>query len=239
MIWLLALLLVVWGNVLSTLLGSSTALPGGGWPFVGAGVALMGLSLIAARSFGLIFRDVFFATRGLLPGIAIGAGVGAAAAGVGVAGLRLVAPLIVGRAVEYAPLAQVTETDLVRHLAFFLPLGDILPEELAFRGVLLPALLHDMGTLRATVVSAAAFALWHTAVVFVTVGETTIGAPSPWSLPAVAGALVVVFAGGAVLAWLRVATGNLLTTVAAHWAFNAVVLAGLWSTRSTAPAGCC
>jgi membrane protease YdiL (CAAX protease family) len=41
------------------------------------------------------------------------------------------------------------------------------------------------------------------------------------------------------LAWLRLRTGTLATTIAAHWAFNAVVLVGLWSTRPAAPSGCC
>lgn len=78
--------------------------------------------------------------------------------------------------------------------------------------------------------SGAAFAFWHAAVATVTVGETTIAAPSPWFLPAIAAALAVVFVGGVVLAWLRLWTDTLATTLAAHWVFNATLLVGLWAT---------
>ena len=46
-------------------------------------------------------------------------------------------------------------------------------------------------------------------------------------VPAIAGAFVVLFVGGLTMAGLRVTTGSLATTVAAHWAFNAVILVGL------------
>jgi len=35
---------------------------------------------------------------------------------------------------------------------------------------------------------------------------------------------------------LRVATGTLATSIAAHWVFNAVILVGLWMDRTTATA---
>jgi len=38
---------------------------------------------------------------------------------------------------------------------------------------------------------------------------------------------VVLFVGGVIMAGLRVTTGSLLTTIAAHWAFNAIILVGL------------
>jgi membrane protease YdiL (CAAX protease family) len=77
------------------------------------------------------------------------------------------------------------------------------------------------------------------AVVAATIGDTTLGRPSPWFVPAIAGALLVVFAGGVTFAWLRVRTGSLATTILAHWSFNAVVLVGLWSTRLQIPPECC
>ena len=45
MIWLFAALLVIWGNVVSSALGASARLPGGSWPFVVAGLILVGISL--------------------------------------------------------------------------------------------------------------------------------------------------------------------------------------------------
>jgi len=68
-------------------------------------------------------------------------------------------------------------------------------------------------------------------VAVVTVGDTTVGPPSPWFLPAVLAALLVVLGGGAVFALLRLRTGTIATTIAAHWVFNALVLLGLWYTK--------
>ena len=233
-----AALLVVWGNVSSLLLGPSAWLPGGSWSFVIAGLLLIAVSLGDARAARLDWAAIGLGgdpLRGALLGLAAGIG----AAGVGVATLRIVGPAIVGRAVEYAPLSTVTGPELARHGAFFLPLGDVLPEEVAFRGVLLGALTAGLAPRSAVLASGLVFALWHVAVVFGTIGDTTIGRPSPWFLPAALGALVVVFAGGAALAWLRLRTRTLATTIAAHWAFNVTVLVGLWSLHAPSRLECC
>ncbi len=236
-IWLFALLLVAWGNASSSILGGSAWLPGGSWQWALAGLALVVLSIALARALGL--DAAALGLRGnALHAAATGAALGGSAGLASVFALSVVAPLIVGRTVEYAPLSQVTETDLIPHIGLFLPLGDIFPEELAFRGVLLGALL-SRGAGYAVLASSAVFALWHIAVAVATVGDTTLGPPSVWFVPAVVGALVAVFVGGVVFAWLRVRTGSLVTTIAAHWMFNAVLLFGLWATRTSAPSGCC
>src|SRR5438552_18576499 len=48
-IWVFAAFLVLWGNLLHPLIGSSAVLPGGSWLFVLAGAVLIGASLMAAR----------------------------------------------------------------------------------------------------------------------------------------------------------------------------------------------
>jgi membrane protease YdiL (CAAX protease family) len=227
----LAAVLVAWGNAASVVLGSSAALPGGSGAYAAAGLALAAASLLAARAMGLDASAL--ALRGRhVRGAAIGAALGVGVAVAGVVALRSVAPLVVGGAVEYAPLAHVDAPDLARHVVLLLPLGVILPEEIAFRGVLLGALAR-MADRRAAIAGAsAAFALWHVSVVVTTVGQTTLAPSSLWSALGIVAALVVVGAGGAVFATLRLATGSLATAVAAHWAFDAAVLIGLWATRS-------
>jgi CAAX protease family protein len=230
LIWLFALLLVVWGNVVSSLLGATARLPGGSAQFVNAGVVLVVLSIGVALSLGLSRSDL-----GLGPGAARGALVGGALAAVvalaGVAIVRLAAPAVVGVPVDYAPLQQVTADALATHLVIFLPFGAVIPEELAFRGVLLGALARARGSRDAVIGSSAAFALWHGAVALVTISDTSLGPPSPWFVPAAVAALLVVFGGGVAFAILRLRSGTLATTIAAHWVFNAVVLLGLWATR--------
>lgn len=239
MIWLYAALLVLWGNVASSLLGPTAVLPGGTVDFAIAGAALVLISLVVASSLGLSAAEVGLGRAGLVRGAFVGALFGFVGAIAAVAALRLVAPAIVGRQVEYAPLGQVTEAELARHVVALLPLGDIIPEELAFRGVLLGGLLRRSRLRDALFVSGAAFALWHLAVVVPTVGNTTLGPPSPWFVPAIVIALAVVLIGGAAFSWLRIRSGSLATTIALHWVFNAGLLLGLSYTRGSLAAICC
>jgi len=228
MIWVFVALLVGWGNAGSSLLGPTADLPSGSLAFSVTGVTLVVLSLAVARRAGLDRAAIGLSAAGWMRGAAIGVASGGGIALLGVLGLQL-ASVIVGGPVVYDPLRDLAEADLMRHVLFFLPLGAVLPEEVAFRGTLV-GLLRSRGARVAAFGSAGAFALWHAAVAVVTVSETTIAAPSPWFLPAIVGALAVVFVGGVVLAWLRLSTDTLATTIAAHWVFNAALLVGLWAT---------
>ena len=96
-----------------------------------------------------------------------------------------------------------------------------------------------MSATRAIAGAAIVFALWHLAVVRATIDDTSLGRPSVWFVPALVGALIVVAIGGAVFAWLRLRTGSLATTIAAHWSFNAVLLVGLSLGRASVPPSCC
>jgi membrane protease YdiL (CAAX protease family) len=224
-LWPFAALLVIWGNAVPPLFGASAQLPGGSWSFVLAGIALMLVSLATARAYGLTSTDLGLDVRSAPRGAAIGA-LATIIALAGVGAIRL-APLVVGQTVAYEPLDGVSSDQLVRHLAFFLPFGAVLPEEVAFRGTLLGALAARYGARAAVVGSASMFAVWHGTVVSSTIGATTIAPPSPWALPATLGALVLVFGGGVLLAALRLRTGTIASTIVAHWGFNAVVLVGL------------
>ena len=224
-----ALLLVAWGNATSILFGPTASLPGGSWEYALSGAALAAVSIAAARATGLSSREMGTAgphVRGAASGVALGAAVAA----IGVAALRIVAPAVVGQRVDYAPLATIGGADLARHIAVFVPLGIVIPEEVAFRGVLLGALTRSAALAVSVLFAGLAFAFWHAWIAVATVGQTTLAGPL-WSLVGIAGALAVVGAGGAVLAWLRLRAGTIAATIAAHWAFNAVVLAGLWVTR--------
>jgi len=224
-IWLFAALLVLWGNLLHPLIGGTAILPGGSWQFAVAGAALVAVSLAAARVLRLDAADLGLRRAGALRGVLIGAFAGAFIATAAVAIMRYVAPAVVGQPVIYEPLSRIATGDLTPHIAFFLPLGAVIPEEIAFRGTLLGGLLARDRVRTAVTASAIAFALWHGTVAAFTVLNTTL--PVALVIPAIAGALAVLFVGGVIMASLRVTTGSLLTTIAAHWAFNAIVLVGL------------
>ena len=224
-IWLFAILLVLWGNLLHPLIGSTAILPGGSWHFVIAGAALVAVSFFAARVLGLDAAALGLRPAGALRGALVGAFAGAFVATGAAAIMRGVVPALIGQPVIYEPLSRVAAGDLSRHVAFFLPFGTVIPEEIAFRGTLLGGLLARYGVRSAVLASAIAFALWHGTVTFFTVMNTTM--PVVLIVPAIAGAFVILFVGGLTMAGLRVTTGSLATTVAAHWAFNAVILVGL------------
>jgi CAAX protease family protein len=229
-LWPFLAFLIFWGNLLHPLLGASGVLPGGSWQFALAGAVLVALSLLVARVFGLDAGALGLRRATAVRGAVIGALAAGAIAATCVVVLRL-SPAIIGRPIVYEPLLRVTAPDLARHVALFLPLGAVLPEELAFRGTLLAEFMRRGGARLAVVGSAVVFALWHVSVAAVTVADTTLGSPSPLFGPAVAGTLVVLFVGGVTLALLRLVTGSLATTIAAHWVFNAVILVGLWMVR--------
>ncbi|MEK7861294.1 MAG: CPBP family intramembrane glutamic endopeptidase [Chloroflexota bacterium] len=234
LVWVYAALLLVWGNAQSVLLEPTATLPGGSWAYGLAGAALGAVSLATARAIGL--DAVTMGLRGSAArGTAIGALAGLVTSVAGVAALRLAAPAIVGEPIDYEPLATVSATALLWHVAVLMPLGVAIPEEMAFRGVLLGALARQHGTRTAIAASAAAFAAWHGSILLSAIADTTLAATSPWVPIATVNALAVLAAGGAIFAWLRLATGSLAATVAAHWTFNVVVLVGLWATRP----GCC
>src|SRR2546428_12181622 len=72
-IWVFAALLVLWGNFLHPLIGSSAVLPGGSWQFALAGAVLIGVSVIAARIIGLSRESLGLRGAGAAPGAAVGA----------------------------------------------------------------------------------------------------------------------------------------------------------------------
>jgi membrane protease YdiL (CAAX protease family) len=220
-------LLVLWGNASQRLLGDTAVLPGGSVAFIVAGLGAIALSLAFARAIGLDGPALGISRAGIIRTAALGVIVGGVIATVDVAAIR-VAPLIVGAPLIYAPVMTVTRDELLRHIAIFLPLGAVIPEEIVFRGTLLGALAREWGTRLAVAGSAIAFALWHVAVVFTTVASTSLGPLGPIAVP---GALVILVAGGAIMAALRVRTRSLAAPIAAHWTFNAVILVGFWTAQ--------
>ncbi|WP_244945501.1 CPBP family intramembrane glutamic endopeptidase [Couchioplanes caeruleus] len=109
------------------------------------------------------------------------------------------------------------------------PLGTVLFEEIAFRGVLWALLCRRTGAARATLVSSGLFGLWHVLpslrlnrvnpAVAQIAGSGRIG-----QLLAVAGAVVFTTAAGAVLCELRRRSGSLLAPAGLHWAVNGLAI---------------
>ncbi|MFD7094891.1 CPBP family intramembrane glutamic endopeptidase [Streptomyces xanthophaeus] len=106
------------------------------------------------------------------------------------------------------------------------PVGTVLVEEIAFRGVLYGLVRRAGGAVRATAVSSLLFGLWHVLpslhlaaakpAVNSVVGDSGLGA-----VLAVLGAVLFTAAAGVLFCELRRRSGSLLAPMGLHWAVNA------------------
>jgi uncharacterized protein len=108
-----------------------------------------------------------------------------------------------------------------------IPVGTVLFEEVAFRGVLWGLLRRRHGTLVATSFSSALFGLWH---VLPSLGlaaddqaiGTAVGSGSSGQAVSVLGTVLFTGLAGVVFCELRRRSGSLLAPAGLHWATNAL-----------------
>ena len=135
-------------------------------------------------------------------------------------GLVAAATIAVGYAIA-APRIEATQQGwpaAVTAALVTIPLGTVLPEELAFRGVLLALLRRRAGTRAATVTSSVLFGLWHVPPALGGGAANELLGADPAIRVAVT--VLVTAVAGLVLCGLRLRAGSLLAPVLAHWAAN-------------------
>ena len=213
-----------------TLLAASNVVSNRLWPqgYLAWNLGVAGVLLLLARASGLTLADLGLSgvrlRRGLVLGVAAAAVVGGLyAAAVAVPTTRA-AFLADGRGA--VPLAAVLFVALVR-----IPLGTVVLEELAFRGVL-PALVDGGfggGWWRATLVSSGLFGLWH---VLPAMGSPNAVSGALGPAGAVVGTVLFTAAAGVVFrAWQRW-SGHLVTPMLLHAATNSLgALVAWWVTH--------
>jgi membrane protease YdiL (CAAX protease family) len=107
-----------------------------------------------------------------------------------------------------------------------------IPEELAFRGVLLGSGLRLWGPWRASLISSALFGLWHIAPTLHTMSDNHVFSGEAASIAGqvllVLGSIVVTFAAGLAFCWLRLRSRSLIAPVMAHAATNGLALTVAW-----------
>jgi membrane protease YdiL (CAAX protease family) len=218
LLWLTAALiavLVAWNNLIIDRL---PAYPGS---YVAANVAAAGLLLAAARWAGLTWDELGLAWRRVPAGLRWGGACFAIiAAGYAIAlaipGLH---PLLTDERVGGMDGAAIAYRVLVH-----VPLGTVLWEEIAFRGVLLAAFTRLRSVWVATVASSAIFGLWHIrpAVTGVTANDLVNG---PFlTTVAVLVACLASAAAGVVFTLLRLRSGSLIAPMLLHLATNSLGL---------------
>jgi membrane protease YdiL (CAAX protease family) len=217
-----AVFLVIWGNAAAYLAGS--AIPTG-WGGAALGLALAGITLAWARAQRLTRDELGLVTERLGRGAFIGVVFALVTAGVGLVLLRY--PPVFGEAITYAPLVTAGITDIFFRTGVTMPLDTVVPEELAFRGALLAALMRRFAPVPALLWSAGAFAAWHLVIVRATLLQTNLVLDPVFGALGAIGAFAAVFGGGIAFALLRLWTKSLAAPMVAHWAFNSALLFGM------------
>ncbi|MDQ4071036.1 MAG: CPBP family intramembrane metalloprotease [Actinomycetota bacterium] len=213
---MVAVALVVVVAVLAThnLVGN-LVLPAALYVPVNLGVA--GLLIAIARATGLSWAELGVG-RSSLPR---GAGLGAAAFLVVTAGLVIAALVPATRPLFMDDrVLDVTGAGVAYHALVRIPLGTVVLEEVAFRGVLLALLTRLTSAGPAVGWSSAVFGLWH---IVPTVEALHTNRLSP-NLATVGAAVVATAAAGVAFCWLRLRSGSLVAPAAAHVATNSVAL---------------
>jgi membrane protease YdiL (CAAX protease family) len=111
------------------------------------------------------------------------------------------------------------------------PLGTVLLEEVAFRGVLLAQLAARVRRPVAIAMSSALFGLWHVlpSIGFESVNpvaEDTVGTLPSWVT--VVGSVLFTAVAGVVFCWLRDRSRSLLAPMALHWGTNSLGYLFAW-----------
>jgi uncharacterized protein len=209
----LVAVLLLWNNVVVPWLPGSTAV------YVGGNLTAAVVLVALARWTGLSWAELGLSPRRLPAGLVWGGAcflaiAGAYAVGVAVPGLR---PLLADARAADADLVEVAEDVLVR-----IPLGTVLWEEVAFRGVLLAALIRVLPVRRAAVVAAVVFGLWHVRPTLSGLSANDLADGPALRALAVLGVCVFTAVAGLLFTWLRLRSGSLLAPVLLHLATNSL-----------------
>jgi membrane protease YdiL (CAAX protease family) len=200
-----------------------------GPPPVAAGLLVAALVLVAWVG-GLTRADL-----GLGWGdVPAGLGYGAAAAGLVLLVLLVAALIPATNGFLHDSRAAISGGRLAYELGVSIVLLTAIPEEFAFRGVLLGSALRLWGPWRASVVTSALFGLWHIAPTLHTMSDNhefrSAAASVAGQSLVVLGAVAVTFAAGLAFCWLRLKSGSLIAPVMAHAATNGLALTVAWFT---------
>jgi uncharacterized protein len=204
-------------------------LPGRPASYVVANVAATAVLLAAARASGLSWGELGLDRRRLAAGARWGGTCAAVvAAGYGTAlALPPLRPLLGDARVAGLDGGELALQALVR-----IPLGTVLWEEVAFRGVLLAALGRLLPRRGATAASAALFGLWHVRPTLAALAANDLAEGPLARTGAVLLACLGTAAAGVLFAELRLRSGSLLAPVLLHLATNSLgVLAGAAASR--------
>jgi membrane protease YdiL (CAAX protease family) len=198
-----------------------------GPPVLAIGLLTAALVLIAWRT-GAALDDLGLGLADARAGLLYGAGA------FGVVLLVLLAAALIPAASGFLhdSRAQISGGQLLYDLGVPIVLLTAIPEEFAFRGVLLGSALRLWGPWRAILITSALFGLWHIAPTLHTMSDNHefagAAASAAGQVLLVLGAIAVTFVAGLVFCWLRLRSRSLVAPVMAHIATNGLALTVAW-----------
>jgi uncharacterized protein len=199
------------------------------YAWVSVSLLAVALALIAWAT-GAARADVGLAPASMRAGVRYGAG----AAGIVLLVLIVAAALPATSGFLHDARARISGARLLYELGVSILLLTAIPEEFAFRGVLLGSALRLWGPWRASLITSALFGLWHIVPTLHTMADNPAVAGASASVAGrvlvVLGSVAVTFAAGLIFCWLRLRSRSLIAPVMAHWATNGMALAVAWFT---------
>jgi uncharacterized protein len=205
------------GMVLAVYNNLAGLLPWHGRRYTLLNVCATGAALSAAAMSGLTATELGLGRAQLRPGVRLGSRLAAAT----VAGWLVIAAMPVTRPVlGDRRMAGLTGRAVAYQVLVRIPLGTVLWEETAFRGVLEAALRRVLPGGAAVVVCSGVFGIWHIVPTAGALRANGLAASRRPMLAAVAAGAVTTAAAGAGLSWLRARSGSLAAPVLLHLATN-------------------
>jgi membrane protease YdiL (CAAX protease family) len=196
-------------------------------PAVVSGGLLIAVLILIAWGAGATRADLGAEPADMAAGVRYGAGAFAVVLLV----LLTAAAIPAARGYLHDARAQITGGRLLYELGVSVVLLTAIPEELAFRGVLLGSGMRLWGPWRASLVSSALFGLWHVQPTLHSLrGNQAASGVVGGQIGLELGAVAVTFAAGLVFCWLRLRSRSLVAPVITHAATNGLALTVAWFT---------
>jgi membrane protease YdiL (CAAX protease family) len=201
-------------------------LPWHGRRYTVLNVGATGAALAAAAASGLTATDLGLGCEELVPGLRLGSAAAAATAG----GWALIAAVPATRpALRDDRIAGLSGREVAYQALVRIPLGTVLWEETAFRGVLQAALGRVMPAGAAVAVTSGVFGIWHIAPTAAALRINGLAAGPGRMLAGVSAGVAATAAGGVLLSWLRTRSGSLAAPILLHLATNCGGALAAWA----------
>ncbi len=205
------------------------------WAYVPAGLTTTGVLLALAGGAGADWEELGLSPSNLPVGLGAGAAIGVVVALV-VAGAALAPRTRLLFADQR--MAGVGPWGTACRAAVRIPLGTVVLEEVAFRGVLVALLAPLMSMAGAVAMASVLFGLWHLVPTNATLDRNQVALSRRARRQALAGAVLFTTVVGVAFCGLRLVTGSLLAPALVHLSANAsATVAAFVVLRHTQPAG--